>query len=75
MYQISNVLFVVFTILCGEAKSLAMLFVFRFLAGCAGSTPLTVGAGSISDLMVASERGRATAIYSLGVLLGPIVGK
>jgi hypothetical protein len=30
--------------------------------------------GSISDLMVANERGRAMAIFSLGPMLGPIIG-
>ncbi len=47
----------------------------RFLAGFAGVTPLTIGAGSISDLIVTEERGAAMAIFSLGPLLGPIVGK
>jgi len=74
VYQISNVLFVLFTVLCAEAQNLGMLFAFRFLAGCAGSIPLTVGAGSILDLMVAREGGRAMAIFSLGVMLGPIIG-
>jgi MFS family permease len=51
-----------------------MLLAFRFLAGCIGAAPLTIGAGSISDLMVAKERGRAMAILSLGPTLGPIIG-
>ena len=74
LYQICNVLFVIFTLLCGEAKNLGMLLAFRFLAGCVGAAPLTIGAGSISDLMVAKERGRAMAIFSLGLILGPIIG-
>ncbi|KUJ17914.1 putative MFS multidrug transporter [Mollisia scopiformis] len=74
IYITSNILFVIFTLLCAEARTLGMLFAFRFLAGCAGSTPLTVGAGSVADLMAASQRGRAMALFSLGALLGPIVG-
>ena len=74
LYQICNVLFVIFTLLCEEAKNLGMLLAFRFLAGCVGAAPLTIGAGSISDLMVANERDRAMAIFSLGPMLGPIIG-
>jgi MFS family permease len=43
LYQICNVLFVIFTLLCGEAKNLGMLLAFRFLAGCVGAAPLTIG--------------------------------
>ena len=74
LYQICNVLFVISTLLCGEAKNLGMLLAFRFLAGCVGAAPLTIGAGSISDFMVANERGPAMAIFSLGPMLGPIIG-
>jgi MFS family permease len=46
----------------------------RFLAGVGGSACLTIGTGVIADLFVASQRGRAVAIYSLGILFGPILG-
>ncbi|KAH7390119.1 major facilitator superfamily domain-containing protein [Cadophora sp. MPI-SDFR-AT-0126] len=74
LYQCCNVLFCAFTIVCGESVNLGMLLAFRFWAGCAGVAPLTIGAGSIGDLMVAEERGGAMAIFSLGPLLGPIIG-
>lgn len=51
-----------------------MFLAFRFLAGCAGVAPLTIGAGSIGDLMTVAQRGSAMAIFSLGPLLGPIIG-
>ena len=53
---------------------MGMLIAFRFLAGCAGAAPLTIGGGSIADLMVAEKRGGAMAIFALGPLLGPVVG-
>ncbi|KAK2624699.1 hypothetical protein QTJ16_005892 [Diplocarpon rosae] len=74
LYQCCNVLFCATTIVCGEATNLGMLLAFRFWAGCAGVAPLTIGAGSIGDLMKAEQRGGAMAIFSLGPLLGPIVG-
>ncbi|KAJ5034988.1 uncharacterized protein L3040_008253 [Drepanopeziza brunnea f. sp. 'multigermtubi'] len=74
LYQCCNVLFFIFTIACSEATNLHMLLACRFFAGCAGVAPLTIGAGSIGDLMVAEKRGGAMAIFSVGPLLGPIIG-
>jgi MFS family permease len=51
-----------------------MLIGFRFLAGLAGSTPITIGSGTISDMFRTEERGAAMAIWSIGPLLGPVVG-
>ncbi|CZR69920.1 related to multidrug resistant protein [Phialocephala subalpina] len=74
VYQCCNVLFLACTIVCGESPNLGMLLAFRFWAGCAGVAPLTIGAGSVGDLMRAEERGGAMAIFSLGPLIGPIIG-
>jgi multidrug resistance protein len=74
LYRICNVLFCMFTIACAYSKNMAMMMIFRFLAGCAGVAPLTIGAGSIGDLMIAEERGVAMSLFSLGPLLGPIIG-
>ncbi|KAF8856178.1 MFS general substrate transporter [Acephala macrosclerotiorum] len=74
VYQCCNVLFLTCTIVCGESPNFGMLLAFRFWAGCAGVAPLTIGAGSVGDLMRAEERGRAMAIFSLGPLIGPIIG-
>ena len=46
----------------------------RFLSGLGGSACLTIGTGVIADLFVASQRGKAVAVYSMGVLFGPILG-
>lgn len=46
----------------------------RFFAGLGGSACLTIGTGVIADLFVASQRGKAVAMYSMGILFGPIVG-
>jgi MFS family permease len=39
-----------------------------------GSACLTIGTGVIADLFVTSQRGRAVAAYSMGILFGPILG-
>jgi MFS family permease len=74
VFQISNVGYTLFTIACALAPSLGSLIVFRFLAGCFGIAPLTVGGGTISDLIAQEERGKAMAMWSLGPILGPVIG-
>ncbi|KKK16531.1 hypothetical protein ARAM_003065 [Aspergillus rambellii] len=74
IYNVSNVLFLVFTIACAESKSMGMLIAFRFLAGFVGVTALTCGGGTVADLMPQERRGGAIAIWSLGPLFGPIIG-
>ncbi|KAH0558693.1 hypothetical protein GP486_004656, partial [Trichoglossum hirsutum] len=73
-YHLTNLLFVLFTVACAVAPSLAPLIVFRFLAGCAGASPLVLGAGTIADLFAAEVRGRVMSVYTLGALLGPVAG-
>jgi multidrug resistance protein len=74
IYHVSNLTFVVFTIACAVSSNLNMLIGFRFLAGTAGSTAITIGSASIADMFVAQERGAALAMWGVGGLLGPVVG-
>ncbi|KAF2456728.1 membrane transporter [Lineolata rhizophorae] len=74
LYHISNVLFVVFTVACAVSSNMSMLIGFRFLAGCVGATPVTIGGGTIADIMPQEKRGGAMAMWILGPLLGPVVG-
>lgn len=74
LYFSNFVLFVVFTIACAVSSNLSMLIGFRFLQGCVGSAPLTIGGGTIADLMPQERRGGALAIWAMGPLLGPVIG-
>jgi MFS family permease len=74
LYTACNILFVIFSIACAVASSLNQLIAFRFLMGCAGVAPLTIGAGTIADIMPVEKRGRAMAIYAMGPLIGPVIG-
>jgi multidrug resistance protein len=67
-------IFIIFTMACALSKNMAMFIVFRLLAGCAGSAPLALGGGTISDLIRQEERGGAMAMYQIGPLLGPVIG-
>lgn len=74
IYHTCNVLFVIFTIACAVSTNLNMLVVFRFFEGCSGSAPLTIGGGSLADMIIQERRGGAMAIWALGPLMGPVVG-
>jgi multidrug resistance protein len=74
VYLISNLLFVIFTIGCALSSNLGMLFAFRFLAGCAGATPVTLGGASIGDMFPKENRGAAMAVWGMGPILGPVLG-
>ena len=63
------VFFMIFNIACGVSQSAAQIIIFRFLAGCGGAAPISVGAGALTDLFRAHERGRAMAFYAIGVLI------
>ncbi|KAH8646838.1 major facilitator superfamily domain-containing protein [Xylariales sp. PMI_506] len=74
LYNICNILFIVFNVCCSASGSLAGLIVCRLLAGTAGSCPLTIGAGSIADMIPHERRGLAMAMWAMGPLLGPSIG-
>jgi multidrug resistance protein len=74
LYKICIVFFVIFNVACAVANSLGSLIVFRFLAGVAGSCPITVGTGSIADMISAEKRAAAMGAYIIGVVLGPSIG-
>lgn len=72
VYHSCNVLFLAFIIACAVSQSTAQFIVFRFLSGCAGAAPLTIGGGTIADVIPVEKRGLAAALFGLGPLLGPV---
>ena len=74
-YHVCNASFVIFTIACAVASNLNMLIGFRFLAGTFGSCPLTLGGGTIGDMIVQEKRGGMMAVIAMGPLTGPVVSQ
>jgi len=74
VYLISCGFFLIFTIACPVSSSLSMLIVFRFLAGCAGSTPVTLGGASIGDMFPKEKRSAAMALWGMTPQLAPAIG-
>ena len=74
IYHITNVLFLAFTILCAVSQNQSMLLAFRFLSGFTGVATITIGPGTIADIMPREKRGKAISIWSVGTILGPMIG-
>ena len=64
VYTINNLLFTILAIACALSKNLSQLIAFRFLNGIAGVAPLTIGAGSIADMIPVEGRGKAMAVWA-----------
>ncbi|KAL2826025.1 major facilitator superfamily domain-containing protein [Aspergillus pseudoustus] len=74
LYKVCIVLFLIFNVACAVAPSMDSLIAFRFLAGIMGSCPVTLGPGSVSDMVSADKRAGAMSAYVIGIILGPSVG-
>lgn len=74
VYHVCYVIYIGFIIGCALGKNTAMFLVFRFLAGCAASGPLTVGGGTVADVVPPAQRGRVMSLFFIGPLLGPVGG-
>lgn len=74
IYQTTNAIFLAFTLGCALAKNTGMFLAFRFIAGCAGSAPMTIGGGTIADVFPQEQRGGVMGLLALGPLVGPVVG-
>lgn len=71
--HISNVAFLIASIVCAVAVDIPMLIVFRLVMGLAGCVPMTLGGGFVADLMPPEKRGLALNIWTVGPLMVRIV--
>ena len=69
IYHLRNAVYIAFTIGCALSTNTAMFLVFRFICGCAASSPPSMGGGTIADLHTEAERGKAMALFGLGPFL------
>jgi MFS transporter, DHA2 family, multidrug resistance protein len=66
--------FIVTSMLCGAAVSLGQMVVFRLLQGIFGAPLVPLSQSVLLDVYPPEQQGQATAIFGLGVMLGPILG-
>ncbi|KAF2690948.1 MFS general substrate transporter [Lentithecium fluviatile CBS 122367] len=74
VYQCTNFVYLAFTLGCALSTNTEMFLLFRFIAGCAGSAPMTIAGGTIADLFPQEERGAMMGLTALGPIIGPIAG-
>ncbi|MET0408644.1 MAG: MFS transporter, partial [Hyphomicrobium sp.] len=66
--------FVVSSMLCGQAHTLLQMVVFRLMQGAFGASVVPLSQATMVDSFEPEKRGKAMAIWGIGVLLGPIMG-
>lgn len=66
--------FVVASGLCGIATNLAEIVSFRLLQGVFGASLIPLSQSIMVQSFSAEERGRAMAIWGMGIMVGPILG-
>ena len=74
VYIATLTLYMIFIMASGLAPNIGSQFVFRFIAGLFGATPLTCAGGSISDLWDPMERVYAFPVFANAAFMGPIFG-
>lgn len=72
IYYFCNTVYFAFTAGCAFSTNTAMFLVFRLICGSAASGPMAVGGGTIADITPQEQRGKATALFAIGPLLGPV---
>lgn len=66
--------FVVSSALCGLSMNLSEIVVFRLLQGAFGASLVPLSQAILVETYPLEERGKAMAIWGIGVMLGPILG-
>ena len=66
--------FVIASALCGIATSLAAIVLFRLLQGVFGASLVPLSQAIMVDSYPMHERGKALAIWGMGVMVAPILG-
>ena len=74
VYYLSVATFIVFLMGCGWSESIVSFLILRFIAGCAASSPSTIGGGTVADVIPVQERGAAMAVTAIGPILAPVIG-
>ena len=70
----SIALFTVSSFMCGSAKTLTALVVFRVIQGIGGGGLQPLSQSILLETFPKKEHGMAMAIFGVGIMFGPIVG-
>lgn len=70
----SIILFTIASYFCGIADDLWTLVAFRFLQGIGGGALLSTSQGIMYDAFPPTQRAIASAVFGMGIVLGPTLG-
>jgi DHA2 family multidrug resistance protein len=74
-YYIGSILlFTIASAMCGFSNNLWELVAFRFLQGIGGGALLSTSQAILFETFPPKERGTASGIFSLGIIIGPSIG-
>ncbi|AJV57292.1 ABH_G0036370.mRNA.1.CDS.1 [Saccharomyces cerevisiae] len=65
--------FALFQFAVATAENLQTIFICRFFGGFIGAAPMAVVPAAFADMFDTNVRGKAIALFSLGVFVGPIL--
>jgi MFS transporter, DHA2 family, multidrug resistance protein len=70
----SIAIFTVSSFLCGSAKTLSALVIFRIIQGIGGGGLQPISQSILLETFPPKEHGMAMAMFGIGIMFGPIVG-
>ena len=73
-YAASIAIFTVASLMCGLSGSLGQLVCWRIIQGLGGGGLISTSQAILRETYPSSEQGKAAAIFSMGVIVGPTVG-
>jgi MFS transporter, DHA2 family, multidrug resistance protein len=74
VFMVSLIGFTITSMLCGIAGSLTEIVVFRLLQGIFGAALVPLSQSTMLEIYPPEQRSSAMAIWSIGVMIGPILG-
>ena len=66
--------FVLMSMLCGQSDSLPEMICFRIFQGIFGASVIPLSQSIMMQVYPKDQQGRAMALFSIGVLVGPVLG-
>ena len=73
-YLYSIILFTVASFMCGNSTSLGEIILWRFIQGIGGGALLSTSQSILFDTFTVEQRGMASAIFGMGIVVGPTLG-
>jgi MFS transporter, DHA2 family, multidrug resistance protein len=73
-YAASIAIFTVASLMCGLSGSLTQLVFWRIVQGLGGGGLISTSQAILRETYPSSEQGKAAAIFSMGVIVGPTIG-